>query len=611
MALVLAIDVPGSYAQYGGYNQGYGGNNQGYGGYNQGYGGYNGGYGGGMGGGMGGMGSRMGGMGGRMCGLSGRGGLSGRSSRGGGGYGAGAYGGYNQGYQSQGSSRRGRSNYSTSNYGGLVPQGGQEGQNQGQTAPQGGMSTDRRRALTGKTSRGAMGSTAPPNAPGGGITVQPGQGGIAVPQPGAPPQQVAPGGKGRQAQRKPEPQIKLRSKATLLVSTRSPVAVVQQPFTVNISLANPSRLEFDTLAFAIQYDPADLMPIADSDDEGNWISLTELPTEEHPQVEDASKESGKNASSSTAKESLYLLARKNSHFKVISNDVDKEKGLIRFECSQEGDPNKDSGVIATLQFVPLREQENASIHFLFDEKTGEEATADALPMTRLTLKDGDQLGAKTEARDGVVDLNVQVYGTREKAERRAIVKKAGDRDELKPDEAAASTHLYLMPHKKEVDVGDILDVDVYLANPDGEQIDSVNLLIAFNPRVFQAEDADDVATGVNLSDRDYKEEFPFDFPVLNAIDNEKGLIDYRVQGLRKVIRNEGIFATFRLRALRPTSKTTFRVLLNESGQSPTTGIFFRTRDRLGDPTIYTDGVTTTSISIRPTTAYLRKLGLSG
>jgi len=62
-----------------------------------------------------------------------------------------------------------------------------------------------------------------------------------------------------------------------------------------------------------------------------------------------------------------------------------------------------------------------------------------------------------------------------------------------------------------------------------------------------------------------------------------------------------------LKAIRPTKKTTLRIFMNENGEEPTTGIFYRTMDRLGDPANPYDGVKTTSISVRPTTAYLQKI----
>jgi len=285
--------------------------------------------------------------------------------------------------------------------------------------------------------------------------------------------------------------------------------------------------------------------------------------------------------------------------------VDGKKGLIRFKAEVVGQPAKDSGLVVQIPFKPLRVS-STSISFVFSDPY-DSGSAEEGNWTALSLKGADQLGSRYMESDGVVNLNLNIYETLEKARQKPIVKDVKGQSLESSEEDLYATQIILIPRQETIDVGDVVDVDVVLENPGAELIDSVSLLAAYNPRVFEAVDLDDFSPGVNLSDEEYRSEFPFDFPMINHIDTEKGLIEYRKKTMKKPVRAEGIFATFRLRAIRPTTKTTFRVFLNEKGEEPTTGVFYRFQDRLGDPGDPFDGVTTCSLSVRPTTAYLNKM----
>lgn len=577
------------------------------------------------------MSSRGGGYGGSSYGGGGYGGggfggRSGRSSRGG--YGSSGYG--NSGYNAYGSggqtsygnnqygggyggrsSRGGRnnsrynngSNYQT--YGGNVGQGANQNINitGGNTQTQStGSSTARRRALTGNANRGAIGG-----APGGagssdgGISIQAGTAPPAGGAPGrAPARKTAPAaGKGRAPS---GPEMKVRSKTTLLLSSKSSAVVVNEPFDLNVTLANPGSLEFDTLSFAVQYDPRTVMPVAGKDKEGNWVPLDAVSLKTKIKQEDIS-------TSVPGRIKFGNLFANSGEAEITTNKVDTTNGIIQMELKVKDKPVDGSGIVSSISMVPLNDVRQTTIRFMFDEP-GKEKNEKSKPLTSLYLGSDDQLGSKVRHDDGAINLSLEVYDSDEQVKNRNIIKNAGDRFD---DEEAStlSTHLHIIPRQKQVDVGDMLEVDVYLANPDLENIDSINLLIAFNPRYFEVEDSDSIQPGVNLDDKDYKDKFSFDFPMMNVADNRKGIIDYRVQGFGKPVRSEGEFVTIRLRALRPTKKSTFRVLMNQSGESPTTSVVYKNRDRLGDSSRWTDGVTTSSVEIRPTMAYLKKLGFDG
>ncbi len=571
----------GGYNQYGGGNSQYGssrfggGSSQYGGGYNQ-YGGGNNQFG--------------GGFGSSMRGSS-RSGRSGRSGRGSNQYGGNqSYG--NQGYDNQGygnsSSRSGRSrrggNYSNQTYGGNVSnsaatQGGQAKQ----TSPTGN-STDRRKALSGKSNvRGAM--SGPSASQGsGGLQIQGAVGGSPV----------AKGSKGKPAPKRNEPKAKMRSTSTLYLDCASPMAVVNQPKTISIILTNNS-LEYDYLSFALQYDPDDVMPISGQDAAGEWIAADKVPMVA-PDVSDATDSLGGEST---------FISRNPGKYEIINNTIDLQTGEIRFEMKVKNGASKEGGEIAQLVFLPLRES-NTTISFVFQDLLKSKTDK---PLTILSLSNIDQLGSKHNKADGVINIDLQIFDTLEKARKRMVVKKAGDdidTSDEKEENQSYETKLSLVARSNSLDVGDTVDIDVVLSNPGRETIDAVNLLIAYNPRVFEAIDGDDFAPGVNIADQEYKEQFPLDFPILNIIDEDKGIIDYRKKSMRKSVTNEGVIATIKLRAIHPTKKTTFRLFLSESGEEPTTGLFFRHNDRLGDPTDPYDGVRTCSLAVRPTTAFLKK-----
>lgn len=597
MALLL-WDVDLSFAQYGGrYNSG-GGYNSGYGGSNSGYGGYNsGGYGSSYGS------SMMGQGGSRYSSMGGSRGSSRMSSRGGyntggnnsGGYNSGAYGMQGGGYDTNSRSRRAtsRSSRSNANYNqgsGYLPQSAPgTTEAPGQTAPMGSSAT-RSRALSGQASTGAA-----PAAQGGDAA----QGGVRVmgkPQFGA---QAGPAGQpaAGQGKKAAEPKVTAKPTANFFLNSFSSVGVINEPLTVDLILSNTNKIGFDRFNIALKYDPQVLQPITgELDENGEYVTAAQMVTA-------AKSEEGAVPTPSTNESSIksFLLSGKQK-FEIIRNEIHAREGRIVMAARLNNETATDSGIVGQIQFLPLKEARSTSIRFDFSEPEEE----GALAATDLTLAGADQLGSKFDPKDGVVNIDFEIVSSLEKAKKRPVVETQRDRFDEESEEGSLGTRLSLIPRDTDLDVGDTVEIDVYLDNPNREAIDSVSLLIAYNPRIFEPVDADDYAAGINLDDKDYYEEFPFDFPLINSIDEERGLIDYRKRVNRAPVKGEGILATIRLRAIRPTTKTTLRIFLNESGEEPTTGIFYRNRDCLGDPSDRFDGVRSTSLTVRPTTAYLRR-----
>ncbi|MBN2329681.1 MAG: hypothetical protein JXR73_21245 [Candidatus Omnitrophica bacterium] len=572
----------GSYggSRYGGSSYGgssYGGSR--YGGSS--YGNYGGGYGSNMGSGFGSSSSR------RRSGRSAGGGQSSRSSYGGGQYGG--YDNYGGGYNSansRSSRRSSRSGYG-GNYGGQVPNTAASQGQAKQTTPTG-MTSDRRAALSGKTSvRSALPGGSSSSSGAGGVQIQGSASTSGRPS----------GARGKTAPARKQSEVKTKPMATLYLDAPSKMAVINQAKVVSVVLSN-NNIEYDKLSFALQYDPDDIRPVAGQDAAGNWkpAGAVSLSSSSEGAVETVSV-------SEEDAEGLFV-AQNPGKYEITKNSIDLQNGVIEFEMNVKEGASKEGGELVNLNFLPLQET-STTISFIF--KDPDDLSKDAAPLTALKLNDTDQLGSRFNENDGVINLDLQIFETLEKARAPMKVKKAGEKNfDEEEDEAFYETTLSLVARENAIDVGDMLEVDVVISNPGRDVYDAVDLLIAYNPRIFEAIDGDDFAPGVNIADQEYKDKFALDFPILNNIDTDRGIIDYRKKSMRRSVSEEGVIATIRLRAIRPTTRTTFRMFINESGEEPTTGLFYRNKDRLGDPVDSYDGVKTCTVGVRPTTAYLKQ-----
>jgi hypothetical protein len=392
--------------------------------------------------------------------------------------------------------------------------------------------------------------------------------------------------------RRPVADQTIQQNAILLLKSSTSVGVLNDPLIVSVELANKKKEEIDRLAFTLRYDPQDLLLAVEKGADGNWVKANTIPLP-------ASSPKDASASVSGAAK-ISLLASDSSKFKIVQNLVDSQNGLISFEMTAIGKPVAVDGAIVLLTFVPIREAQT-TVAFQFINPIKREPEKE--PITCLTLAGEDQLGTRFSKSDGVINLDLSIYKSQEDAEREPLIAKSGDKAD-EDEEKGAPITLSLDVRDGEVSVGDTVNVDVVVSNPDRKSFDAVNLLIAYNPHVFEPVDGDKNAPGINVNDSENKERFPMDFSVVNNIDKEKGIIDYRKKAMRKPCRAQGVLATIQLRALRPTTKTTFRLFLSETRQEPTTGVSFRFQDRLGDASDPFDGVKTCSVGVRATTASL-------
>lgn len=389
------------------------------------------------------------------------------------------------------------------------------------------------------------------------------------------------------------PRPKLRRVATIYLDARNQTVALNQPFTVDVKVSVPEEMAFDKLAFTLRYSPEDLLPIEGIDSKKQWIPARTVQTLPEGGGDEApSPDVGKTSKLAPAG---FLLAGAAGKTSVIANGIDPKAGMIQFAADTPNASRTGISVIARLTFVPLRETKETRIEFIFaDPKI---AIDRDLPLTFLHKNDQDVLGTSSNPQDGVIPLDLAIISS--------IAAELTERTDERETQERTVT-LQLVPRQQEADTGDEIEVDVVLSNPEKKTIDRVDLLVLYNPRVLEALDASPALPGVNIDGRSYKKQFPFDYPMLNIVDTGKGIIDYRQRAVKNSIRSDGVLATIHFHALRPTKKTTLRLLVNETGEVPTTGVSFRNEDRLGNPEDPFDGFQTTSLTVQATTAYLQE-----
>lgn len=365
---------------------------------------------------------------------------------------------------------------------------------------------------------------------------------------------------------------------TLYLDAKNTNVVVNEPFVVTVKLNIGKEILVDSISFVLSYDTDLLLPVQGKSNTGEWVPADSVTTQ-----------------AADSEDRNNLFTEQSDRIAIEENKIDTSEGRIVFSASAPQTVLRNNVTIAQLTFVPLQTSDRTSIEFSF---AGTEAPDGLNLQTSLLHQEEDLLGTKANPSDGVVPLRLRITDSTSSDEPN---KKPKPRKENPTDKPVK---LSLISEHTAVDVGDTFEVQVQLGNPDQKALDSVSLLILFNPQVLQVVDSTPSSSGVNIDDQVNPAQFPFDFDVLNRVDNDKGIIDYRKKALKTNVRGTGHLATIQFRALQATSKTEFRILIHETGQYPTTGVTYKNHDVLGSSQDITDGIASTSVSIRAKTAYL-------
>lgn len=400
----------------------------------------------------------------------------------------------------------------------------------------------------------------------------------------------APDANGTQSKQAEPRQVNVRPVNVFYLASTSSVMTINQPFSVDVKLSMPKAEAIDSLALKLRYDPAVLLPIQGKLESGEWAPAN---TVDYSLVEQDPALSSKDRPN-------VMFADDANAGRIVSNQINPSRGEIDFQTSALDLKKSGSYFIATLMFVPLQAVERSEIRFAFEPLGGETP----LPSTHLLSAGQDWLGSSDNASDGVVPLYFSVIDPNVAPIRSNQMTSSRD---SAPMEASGKRPAQLALHLEDdqIETGGEFNVLVSISNPDHRSIDELNLFLLYNPNVMQAVEG----RAVLLAETAAQPMLPFDFTIHHEIDLQKGVIDLRKRASRSAVREGGLCAVIPFRALKPTTKTTIRLLIDGKGKAPTTGAFHKNRDALGDETDPYDGCVTTSVSIRPTAAYLESASI--
>ncbi len=228
--------------------------------------------------------------------------------------------------------------------------------------------------------------------------------------------------------------------------------------------------------------------------------------------------------------------------------------------------------------------------------------------TRITNETGnDILGDPSLPDDGLLPTSVTISGMQFASEEEPLpgfsiygTYLGGGAPEL--PEFDYGLHLSLIPEKNSVTQGEEFLVHIYISNPRELPSDDLDLVIHYDPSVFEVLDYDEgnwITRGINIFDGLYHDIYPFDYQIKNMVIPSEGTIYYRMASTDVDILTEpGTLATIKFRARKPhvTRAVTFMLPSNERDDTGSR-ISFADQDVLGSPDIINDGVTNCLINV--------------
>lgn len=455
---------------------------------------------------------------------------------------------------------------------------GQE-QRPGVTSPEG-----RRTARPGGTARpaGKMG------------TGKPGETTVEVAKPTKP--RTPPRGEQTGRTRTPAPPKEVKPQAqwpTFYLTLNADQIIVGDAFSMDLQLSNPKKAGFDRLSVVLQFDPVFLRPVKGpptAEDESAELAAS--------MIDEATFAPARRRIMAVAdtKKQPYIREAfsQGNRLSLYENVVDTEQGLINYMFELENETATARGRVASIFFEALQPTRRTFVSFRFGKPPAEGLEAASELGTALVRGSEDVLGLPLRPDDGTIDRGITILSEKPSKTRVRSL------EPRRTSEEVFTTRLRLVPESRRIVVDEEFNVYVELENPDHIRFDQVSLLIAYNPRVLEVidYDADNAITrGVNIHDGSYRDVFPFDFFLVNRVNPETGLIDYRMRGYRRPLLSEGVLGCIRFRAVKSTSKTTLRMFIDRDGQDPTTGVFYRFKDVLADSADPTDGISTCSLRI--------------
>jgi hypothetical protein len=355
---------------------------------------------------------------------------------------------------------------------------------------------------------------------------------------------------------------------TDLASTMHTVAQVGQSLVTRVVFRNGQQTRFDTIEFALSYDPK-VLELEGIDDQSISSSLAEPAT-----------------------------AR-----------VDASRGVLTYRAHFAQPRKDDFLVICKLQWKARTPSEHTSIEFLNTPNFPSRVLSGDknLLYPPAGSEDEQAIVGEPSPRQGLLGADVAVAPT------------ADQLAEMKDDETPLTgvalarqiadgtvdggITLTIQPRRRSVHVGEELLVDVRYDNPNRVEIDSVKVTLNFDPTVLEVVDDDEdgwITKGINVFDGDYHEQLPFDYHIRNVAYNSLGRIIYQMGfAARTRIPSGGILFTAKFRALAPSDATRIRFEFDDSQKNPPTSISFLGFNLIGSPLDRTSALKDATVTIEP------------
>ncbi len=252
--------------------------------------------------------------------------------------------------------------------------------------------------------------------------------------------------------------------------------------------------------------------------------------------------------------------------------VDSRAGVLYYDI-------KFSKPVAMISMTPLRiiwkasrPTSHCTLNFVFET---DESDPD-VPLTAVWAGERNILGLGFDAIDGVLGGGVTIEADDSGGHRR-LQGKASDLREVYLGEVGAHSDagLAIVPPDGPIQIGDIIPVQIKLANPGGTLVDSIDFLLEWDPQVFRMVDRDRgnwVKRGINAHDGPYTRDFPFDTIKYNEVRNDRGTLRYSASLTEGRTLPSGTFVTAYLKAIRPSDETAIRFLRSRPGEANLTSI---------------------------------------
>lgn len=324
---------------------------------------------------------------------------------------------------------------------------------------------------------------------------------------------------------------------------RGDLAIVEgTSFTTDVMLGNPARRQWDQLRIVLDYNPSFLDPVSVNDSElSNRLAGSPRAT------------------------------------------VDRRLGQIVYEArlAQPLDVFERPllfvkwNAIKPVLFTPIAfGRTRAGEHF--------ELFRDGAPL----LGDPDVPG------DGSVPINVSIIPS-DPAE--ALMMQEDPQLYLGSTDRVGGVQLVIRNPETPPRVGETFQLPLVLDNRAYSRLDGLSLIIEYDPATIEILDDDWdnwITLGTNIHDGTYREDFPWDYHMANAVYSARGLIEYRVgtSTTDEFVGVHGVFADITARAKTPTAGTAVRFLFSRQAGQRTTQVVYLGQNVLGETNVRNDGV---------------------